>query len=334
MPKSVICVDAMGGDFAPVTTTRGAVYAINQNKDIEIILVGKQDLIEANLKDLDYDKDRLRIVNSTQIVENEDKPTVAIKEKKDSSMVVGLNLVKLNEANAFVSAGNTGALLTASTTIIGRIKGIKRPCLAVLLPNEKSFSLLLDAGSNVDCKPEYLVQFGIMGSIYVEKILGISNPKVSLLNIGSEPNKGNQLAKDTYKLLENTDINFIGNIESKEILQGATDIIVCDGFSGNIVLKLSEGFTKSFTKILKENMKKSYISMLGALLSKKAFSGLKDKFNLDEVGGAPFLGLNSLVVKAHGSSSEYAIKNAILQCDKFIKSDFNKNLNEELLKNE
>ncbi len=212
----------------------------------------------------------------------------------------------------------------------GRIKGVKRPCLAAVLPNEKDFSLLLDCGSNVDCRPEYLEQFGIMGSIYTEKILGVKDPRVSLLNIGAEEAKGNQLAKDTYELLKNAPINFTGNIEAKEISQGATDVIVADGFDGNIVLKLSEGLIKSFTTVLKEQIKSSKINMIGAYIAKNAFIGIKKKFDIEKVGGAPFLGLKSLVVKAHGSSNENAIKYAIFQCDTFIQSGFIDNVTEAL----
>ncbi len=330
MSKSVICVDAMGGDFAPVVTTKGVVKALNKNNNIEVILVGREDLILANLNGLEYDKSRLKIVNATEIIENEDSPVKAIKEKKDSSMIVGLNIVKNNEAEAFVSAGSTGALLAGSTTILGRIKGVKRPCLAVVLPNEQSFSLLLDAGANVDTTPEYLEQFAIMGSAYTEKILNVANPRVSLLNNGSEETKGNQLTKDTYKLLKESKLNFTGNVEPNEISKGATDVIVCDGFYGNIVLKLSEGLVKSFNTVLKKQIKSSKINMLGAMIAKKAFKGLKQTFDIEKVGGAPFLGLNSLVVKAHGSSSEDAIMYAVLQADKFIQSKFNENLAEAL----
>ncbi len=330
MGKSIICLDAMGGDFAPVTTTKGAVLALNENKNIEIILVGREDLILANLNGLVYDKTRLSIINATEVIENDESPVKAIKEKKDSSMIVGLNQVKGGKANAFVSAGSTGALLASSTTIIGRIKGVKRPCLAAVLPNEQSFSLLLDCGSNVDCRPEYLEQFGIMGSAYAEKILGVKNPRVSLLNIGAEETKGNQLAKDTYKLLKEAPINFIGNVEAKEISQGATDVIVADGFDGNIVLKLSEGLIKSFNTILKKELKSSPIHILGAFIAKNAFINMKKTFDIEKVGGAPFLGLNSLVVKAHGSSSEMAIKYAILQCDTFIQSGFTENVKNAL----
>ncbi len=323
MSKSKICVDAMGGDFAPVSTTRGVVKALNANKNIEIMLVGKEDLILANLRDLEYDKDRLTIVDATEVIENEDSPASAIKHKKDSSMVRGLNLVKEGEAQAFVSAGNTGALLAGSTTIIGRIKGVKRPCLATVLPDAKDGALLLDCGSNTDCKPEYLEQFAILGSVYMNKIHNVENPRVSLLNIGSEETKGKQLVKETYKILQETkNLNFIGNIEANQIPNGVTDVIVCDGFDGNVVLKLSEGLLKSFNNLLKESLTSSPISTLGAILSKGAFSKMKKKFDIEKVGGAPFLGLNALVVKAHGSSSEDAIKNAILQCDKFIESDF------------
>lgn len=322
MDKSVICVDAMGGDFAPVTTTKGVVMALNENENIEVILVGREDLIRANLRDLNYDKKRLKIVNATEVIENDETPTKAIKEKKDSSMIVGLNLVKNGEAEAFVSAGSTGALLTGSTLIIGRLKGIKRAVLATLIPTLGNRSLLIDCGSNADCKPEYLEQFAIMGSTYMEKIENVKNPKVGLLNIGSEDTKGNALTKETFPLLKNLPINFVGNIESNNIPKGEVDVIVTDGFTGNIVLKLSEGMLKSFSSLLKQNFKKNAITILGAIFGKSALKGVKDTFDISDLGGAPFLGLNKLVVKAHGSSSEVEIKSAILQCDKFIKSGF------------
>lgn len=326
MDKSIICVDAMGGDFAPVVTTRGAINALNVNENIEIVLVGREDLIKANLKDLTYDEKRLRIVNATEVIENEESPTKAIKEKKDSSMIVGLNLVKNGDADAFVSAGSTGALLTASTLIIGRIKGVKRAVLATLVPTVNKRVLLLDCGSNADCRPEYLEQFAIIGSAYMEKIENVNNPKVALLNIGSEDTKGNALAKETFPLLSNLPINFVGNIEANNFPKGEVDVVVTDGFTGNVVLKLSEGMLKSFSSLLKTNFKKNVFTMAGAVIGKSALNGVKNTFDIEDLGGAPFLGLNSLVVKAHGSSNEKAITAAILQCDKFIKSNFTDNL--------
>lgn len=330
MGKSVICVDAMGGDFAPVVTTKGAIKALNVNENIEIVLVGREDLIKANLKDLTYDEKRLRIVNATEVIENEESPTKVIKEKKDSSMIVGLNLVKNGDADAFVSAGSTGALLTASTLIIGRIKGVKRAVLATLVPTVNKRVLLLDCGSNADCRPEYLEQFAIIGSAYMEKIENVKNPSVALLNIGSEDTKGNTLTKETFPLLSNLPINFVGNIEANNFPKGEVDVVVTDGFTGNVVLKLSEGMLKSFSSLLKTNFKKNLFTMAGAVIGKSALNGVKNTFDIEDLGGAPFLGLNSLVVKAHGSSNEKEITAAILQCDKFIQSNFTNNLADAL----
>lgn len=332
MGKSIIAIDAMGGDFAPVSTTQGAVLALNENENIEIILVGREDLIKANLKNLTYDKNRLRIIDAKEIIENDESPTKAIKQKKDSSMIVGLNLVKNGEADAFVSAGSTGALLSASTLIIGRVQGIKRPALATIMPNLKGKSLLLDCGSNADCRPEYLQQFALMGSTYMEVILGIEKPKVGLLNIGTEEGKGNILSKETFPLLKESDINFIGNVEANDILKGDVDVFVCDGFTGNIALKSTEGALKTFGTLLKDNFKKNIFTIIGAIIGKQALRGIRDVFDVEDLGGAPFLGLNKLVVKAHGSSSEFEIKAAILQCENFIKSDFNNKISNSLLK--
>ncbi len=320
MEKVRIAIDAMGGDNAPVEVIKGAINSL-ENPDLTIILVGQEEIIKANLRNYDYNKDRVEIVDAREIIENEESPTVAIKNKKDSSMVVGLNLVKDNKADAFVSAGSTGALLTGATMIIGRIKGIKRPALATLLPNIKNHTLLIDAGSNVDCKPEYLVQFATMGSLYMEKVMKVTNPKVGLANIGTEDGKGNELSKESFYLLKDSNINFNGNIEARQIPYGDVDVVVCDGFVGNIILKLSEGLLKSTLMLIKEELMSTLVTKIGALLSKKAFANIKKRFDYREIGGAPFLGLKSLVIKAHGSSDALAFKGAINQCYKFAKAD-------------
>lgn len=318
--KIVVAVDAMGGDNAPDEIIKGSVDALEHN-NVEIILVGNQNIIYEKLKQYNYDKNRIKVVNAMEVISTEESPTKAIKEKKDSSMVVGLNLVKQKQAMAFVSAGNTGAILTGSILIIGRIPRIERPALGTVLPNKNGISFLIDSGANVDVKPSYLVQFAKMGSIYMENVLSIKNPKVGLINIGLEKEKGNFITKEAYTLLESEDINFIGNVEAREIPYGAADVIVCDGFVGNVVLKHSEGFSKALLEMIKNELMSDSLSKIGAMLSKNAFIRLKKKFDHEEVGGAPFLGLNALVVKAHGSSGHKAIKGAINQCINFIDAD-------------
>ncbi len=316
-----IAVDAMGGDNAPFEIIKGAVEA---TKEItyNITLVGKEEIINAELAKYSYGKNRISVVNAAEVIENCDTPTAAIKHKKDSSMVVGLNLVKKGEADAFVSAGNTGALLTGSTIIVGRIKGIERPALGTFLPTEKGITMMLDSGANVDSKPSYLAQYALMGSVYMENVLGIKNPSVGLVNIGAEKEKGNALVKEAYELLEQTeDINFIGNTEARDITKGDTDIIICDAFVGNVILKLMEGFGHTMLGILKKELMGDWLSKLGAIISFRAFKRIKNYFSYDDKGGAPFLGLKGLVVKAHGSSDYKAIRGAIKQCSLFLEND-------------
>ncbi|MBQ6553955.1 MAG: phosphate acyltransferase PlsX, partial [Firmicutes bacterium] len=317
----IIAVDAMGGDNAPAEIVLGAVNA-SKDIDYKIALVGKEDVVNEELSKYEYNKDKIIVVNASEVIENCDQPTVAIKKKKDSSMVVGMNMVKKGEAAAFVSAGNTGALLTGATVIVGRIKGVERPALGTMLPTEKGFTLLIDAGANVDAKPSYLVQFATMGSVYVENVSGIKDPKVGLVNIGAEREKGNAVVKETYELLEQQDkINFIGNVEARDITKGQADVVICDAFVGNVILKFMEGFGKTMLSMIKSELKADLVSKIGAVISMKAFKRLKKRFDYDDIGGAPFLGLKALVVKAHGSSDNRAIRGAIIQCAKFIDGD-------------
>ena len=323
MKKYIIAIDAMGGDNAPKEIIKGSIDAINENKEIKLILVGKEDIINNELSKYQYNKEQINIQNATEIIETTESPTSAIREKKDSSIVVGLKLLKEGKASAFVSAGSTGALLTGATVIIKRIKGIERPALATLIPNANNgYTFLIDSGANMDCKPAYLPNFAKMGKIYMENIMKVSNPKVAIVNVGEEKEKGDTFTKEAYELLEQTkNINFIGNIEGREIPEGEADIIVCDGFVGNVILKLSEGIVKVFSNIVKKEIKSNILYSIGGILSNGAFKNIKKKFDYAEVGGAPFLGLKSLVVKAHGSSNSKAIKSAINQCYKFIDAD-------------
>ena len=324
-----IVVDAMGGDNAPWAVVKGALRALDDRR-LEVVLVGREKEIVTSLGcDIPA---RMRIIDAPDVINNDEPPAIAIKSKKQSSLVVGLRLLKDGEADAFVSAGNTGAVLAGATVIVGRIKGILRPALAVLLPTAKGFSFLIDAGANVDAKPEYLPQFAMMGSIYMENVIGIKKPRVALINIGAEKEKGNALVKEAFGLLEGTRVNFTGNIEARDIAFGDADVLVCDAFVGNVILKYSEGFAYALLGMVKNELTSSTLSKIGAMLSRGAFRNLKKRFDYSEIGGAPFLGLNSLVVKAHGSSDEKAIKAAILQCITFVESNITEKISQEINK--
>nr|WP_314533074.1 phosphate acyltransferase PlsX [uncultured Fusobacterium sp.] len=319
-----IALDAMSGDFAPISTVKGAIEALEENEKLEIILVGKEIIIKEELKKYKYDVKRLEIKNADEIIEMTDDPVKAVKEKKNSSMNVTIDLVKEKLAEASVSCGNTGALLTSSQLKLKRIRGVLRPAIAVLFPNKKDKgTLFLDLGANADSKPEFLNQFAMMGSKYVEIFLNIKNPKVALLNIGEEESKGNELTRESYNLLkENKDINFIGNIESTKIMDGEVDVVVTDGFTGNILLKTSEGIGKFIFHIVKESIMESWLSKIGALLIKGSMKKVKQKVDASEYGGAIFLGLNGLSLKAHGNSDSTAIKNALKVASKFVELNF------------
>ena len=319
-----IALDAMSGDFAPISTVKGAIEALEENEKLEIILVGKEIIIKEELKKYKYDVERLEIKNADEIIEMTDDPVKAVKEKKNSSMNVTIDLVKEKLAEASVSCGNTGALLTSSQLKLKRIRGVLRPAIAVLFPNKKDKgTLFLDLGANADSKPEFLNQFAMMGSKYVEIFLNIKNPKVALLNIGEEESKGNELTRESYNLLkENKDINFIGNIESTKIMDGEVDVVVTDGFTGNILLKTSEGIGKFIFHIVKESIMESWLSKIGALLIKGSMKKVKQKVDASEYGGAIFLGLNGLSLKAHGNSDSTAIKNALKVASKFVELNF------------
>ena len=324
-----VALDAMGGDNAPFEIVKGAVSAINEYKNVKILLVGRILDVNNELKKYQFDENRIEVIDAPEVIGTDEVPTTAIRNKKESSMVVGLKLVKEQRAEAFISAGSTGALLAGSTVIIGRIKGIERPALGTCLPDKNGFTFLIDSGANVDCKPNYLVQFAKMGSVYVENILGVKNPKVGLVNIGAEKEKGNALTKETYELLEETDLNFVGNIEPRDIPYGKADVVVCDGFVGNTVLKLSEGLAMVLLKVIKNEITTGFYKF-AALALKSRFKNIKKRFDSDEIGGAPFLGLKSLVVKAHGSATSKSIKNAIKQCMEFVENEIVVKIEEKL----
>lgn len=318
-----IALDAMSGDFAPIATIRGAVEALNENEEIKIILVGKENIINEELKKYKFENKRIEIKVAEETIEMTDDPIKAIKEKKKSSMNICIELVKEGLADACVSCGNTGALLASSQLKLKRIKGVLRPAIAVPFPSKKGNTLFLDLGANADTKPEYLEQFAIMGSKYMELLSNKKNPKVALLNIGEEENKGNELTREAFTLLKNNDsINFIGNIESTKIMDGDVDVVVTDGFTGNILLKTSEGVGKFILHTIKESIMQSFISKLAAFILKKNFRKVKEKIDASEYGGAIFLGLNGLSIKAHGSSDYKAVKNALKVANRFAEKNF------------
>lgn len=327
--KICVVVDAMGGDNAPVEIVKGAVDAVKE-LGVTIKLVGPEDVVNRELAKYSYDKATIEVVHASEVIGTDEAPTTAIRRKKDSSMVVGLKLVKEGAGDAFVSAGSTGAILAGSLLIIGRIPGVERPALGTCLPTKNGFTFLLDSGANVDCKPQYLEQFAKMGTVYMENVFQRTAPTVGLINIGAEKEKGNALTKEAYELLEQTEnINFIGNVEPRDIPSGTTEILVCDGFVGNTVLKLSEGMAKTMIQIIKAEITKGAYKLAAACL-KKPFQNVKGFLDADGVGGAPFIGLKALVVKAHGSSNARAIKNAIRQCVVFTEADIVGKIQEKL----
>lgn len=319
-----VAVDAMGGDHAPGEIIKGALDAVNTRSDIQVLLVGQQEVIAEELAKYTYPKEQVEIVNADEIIETAEAPVTAIRKKKNSSIVVAMNMVKHMEADALVSAGSSGAILVGGQVIVGRIKGIERPPLAPLIPTETGVSLLVDCGANVDARPSHLVQFARMGSIYMEHVIGIKNPRVAIVNIGAEEEKGNALVKETFPLLKAcTDINFVGSIEAREIPHGEADVIVCEAFTGNVILKLYEGIAATLVGAIKRGMMSTVRSKLGALLAMPALKETLKTFDSSAYGGAPLLGLNGLVVKTHGSAKAAEVKNSIIQCVTFKEQDIN-----------
>lgn len=327
-----VAVDAMGGDHAPAEIVKGVVEAVNENSRIKVYLTGRQEAVKKELVQYTYHKEQIEIVNAAEVIDTAEPPVMAIRKKKDSSIVTALNLVKSGVCDAFVSAGSSGAVLVGGQLIVGRIKGIERAPLAPLIPTEKGCSLLIDCGANVDARPSHLVQFAKMGSVYMESVMGIPNPRVAIVNIGAEEEKGNALVKETFPLLKNCpEINFIGSIEARDIPTGYADVIVCEAFAGNIILKLYEGVGAALIKKVKAGMMTSLRSKIGGLLVKPALKETLKEFSVEEYGGAPLLGLNGLVVKTHGSSKAIEIKNSVLQCVTFKEQRINQKIKEKVI---
>lgn len=326
-----VAVDAMGGDNAPFVTVKGAVDAIKESDSLKVFLVGQEDVVNAELSKYDYDKNKIEVVNATEIIEMAEPPVMAIRKKKDSSIVKAMYMVNHGEADAYVSAGSTGATLVGGQVIVGRLKGVDRAPLAPLIPTEKGNSLLIDCGANVDARSNHLVQFAKMGTVYMENVMGIKNPTVAIVNIGAEEEKGNALVKETFPLLKNCpDINFIGSIEARDIPAGFADIIVCEAFTGNVILKMYEGVAKSMMHVIKKSLMSSLKTKIGALLIKNDLKNSLADYSMDKYGGAPMLGLKGLVVKTHGSANDVEVKNSILQCVTFTQQKISEKISAKL----
>ncbi len=325
-----IILDAFGGDHAPEEIVKGAITSVNLLDDVEIILTGSTDKIKKVLTDYGYSGSKISVVEASEVISNDEAPTTAIRQKKNSSLVVGLNLLKENDdIVGLISAGSTGAVLTGATLLVGRIKGVNRPALAPCLPNLKSGeTLLIDSGANVDCKPEYLAQFALMGSEYMKAMYGVDNPRVGLVSVGTEDHKGNNLTHEAFELLKSmNNINFVGNMEARDALSGNYDVLVCDGFVGNTLLKSTEGAVQAVNTLLKQEILKLGLKgKLGYLMLKKAFKGLKNRMNYTSKGGAAFLGVKKLVVKSHGSSKAETIYSCVRQVVALTNANMVKNL--------
>ena len=326
-----VAVDAMGGDNAPAEVVKGAIEAVTLRQNIKVYLVGQQDVVREELEKNSYTGSQIEVIHADEVIETAEPPVMAIRKKKQSSIVVGMNMVKQQEADAFVSAGSSGAILVGGQVIVGRIKGVERPPLAPLIPTETGVSLLIDCGANVDARASHLVQFAKMGSIYMENVMGVKNPKVAIVNIGAEEEKGNALVKETFPLLKNCpDINFVGSIEARDIPHGEADVIVCEAFVGNVILKLYEGVGATLISKVKQGMMTTLRSKIGALMVKPALKKTLKSFDASEYGGAPLLGLNGLVVKTHGSSKAKEVCTSIIQCVTFKEQEINEKIRKNI----
>jgi glycerol-3-phosphate acyltransferase PlsX len=306
-----VALDAMGGDYAPSVNIEGAVETVNEHVDIDVILVGNESVIEKELQNKRYHASRISVRHASQVIDMHESSTAAIRRKKDSSIRVGIDLVKSGKADAFVSAGHSGVVMATSLLLLGRSEGVDRPAIATIMPTLKDTFILVDAGANVDSKPENLLQFALMGNTYCKLVLNRARPRVGLLSIGEEDTKGNELTKEAFKLLKETQLNFIGNVEGKDIFTGKADVVVCDGFIGNIALKISEGLAETILKMLKREITSVSTGRVGYLLMKPAIRNFKKRTDYDEYGGAPLLGINGSCIISHGRSTSKAIKNAL-----------------------
>ena len=326
-----VAVDAMGGDNAPSEIVKGVVNAVNARADVKVFLIGQEAVVKQELAKYTFPSEQIELVDAPEVIEMAEPPAVAIRKKKQSSIVIGMNMVKEKQCDAFVSAGSSGAILVGGQIIVGRTKGIRRPPLAPLIPTEAGVSLLIDCGANVDAKPNNLLQFAQMGSIYMEHVVGIQNPRVAIVNIGAEEENGNALVKETMPLLkECKDINFVGCIEARDIPKGQVDVIVCEAFVGNVILKLYEGLSSTLIGVIKKGLMSTLKSKIGAALALPSLKNTLKAFDATEYGGAPLLGLNGLVVKTHGSAKAKEVTNSIFQCVTFNEQDINGKIREQI----
>lgn len=325
-----IALDAMGGDHAPAAVVEGAILAAREDKDIRIVLVGIQDKIERELRKYRPLPEGISVVNASEIIEMHEPAANSVRKKRDSSIVRGVELMKESGVNAFVSAGNTGAVVCAATLTLGLLPGIERPGITIVIPTLKGVALMMDVGANIDPKPNHLLQYAIMASDYSHYVLNILNPSVGLLNIGEEESKGTEFMKETHKLLSERILNFMGNIEGKDIFGGNCDCVICDGFVGNVVLKVSESLVETVIEFLRREIKKNLLAKFGVVFMKTAFAGLKKQIDYAEYGGAPLLGVNGVVIICHGRSNPKAIKNAVKAAKKEVELDVNAHIIEKV----
>ena len=325
-----IVLDAMGGDYAPRVTVEGAVETVNETEDIEIVLIGREDLILEELGHKRYPSDRISVKHASQTVAMDEPVSAAIRRKKDSSIRRGIEMVKTGKAHAFVSAGHSGAVMAFALLLLGTSEGVARPAIAATMPTLKGRFILIDAGANVDSEPVNLLQFALMGSAYCRTVLGVQNPRVALLSIGEEDTKGNELTREAFRLIKNTDLNFIGNIEGKDIFTGKVDVVVCDGFIGNVALKISEGLAETILKMLKREIADIATGRLAYLFMKPALKNFKKKTDYDEYGGAPLLGIKGTCIISHGRSSSKAIRNALKIANRFAQLGVDEIISSEL----
>ncbi|MBF0456765.1 MAG: phosphate acyltransferase PlsX [Nitrospirae bacterium] len=326
-----IALDAMGGDNAPDVTIEGALQAVNEYDDVSVELIGDSDVLWKRLKaERKYDEKRITVRHASEVVDMDEATSQALRKKRDSSIRVAVDMVKKGEAEAVVSAGHSGVAMATALTVLKKAPGVDRPAIAVLMPTVKGRFLLIDAGANVDCKPDNLLQFALMGSSYYKAVYGVGEPKVGLMSIGEEDTKGNELTKEVFKLLKAANINFIGNVEGKDVFTGMADVVVCDGFIGNTILKVSEGLADALMKMLKTEISGRMASKLGYLLMKPAIRGFRRRTDYDESGGAPLLGINGTCIICHGRSTSKAIKNAIKVANQLATANINKIITEEI----
>jgi glycerol-3-phosphate acyltransferase PlsX len=325
-----IALDAMGGDNAPVNDVAGAVKTVRETGNINIILVGKEDVIEKELKKHSYDASRISIYNCSEVIGMHESPTDSLKKKPDSSIVKGTSLVKEKKADAFISAGNTGAVMAASLFILGRIANVTRPTIGESFPTDKGVSIVFDVGANMDCKPLHLLEFAVMGVVYANHIFNVANPRVALLNVGEEKSKGDTLSVDTYQLLENSELNFIGNVEGRDVLRGKAEVIVCDGFTGNVILKFAESVPAVLKGKFMQYAGKSIFHKLWVGMMSKTLKTILTDFDYQNYGGVPLLGVNGITIIGHGSSSPLAIKNMCMKAELMIKEKINDVIEEKI----